>query len=374
MKKIIVNAIPLRGQMNGIGRYISNIFNELMDKKDIDLEFFYGTYFSKKLERDTEINPTLLSVTKNIPFYYALRELYISRAIKYKIKNKKYIYHNPNFISYKLDVPIITNIHDISFIKYPDYHPKKRVDFLTAHIKNSISISDIILTDSNFIRDEIIDYFKISQDRVVSIPLAASKIFTELKSNDIDQVLSSLSLTYKKYFLSISTIEPRKNIISAIKAFINLPTKIQNEYPFVIVGGSGWLNSDFYSLITPLVTTKKIIFLGYLAEEKLPSLYAGAKLFIYLSIYEGFGIPILEASACGTPVITSNTSSIPEIASGFAVMVNPTNIDDICNGIMSIISNDLYEKKLIINGLSNTKKYTWADTANKTLKIYDQLW
>ncbi len=358
--------------MNGISRYISNIFTELVDKKNIDLEFFYGTYFSKKLERDAEINPTLLSVAKNIPFYYALRELYVSRAIKYKIK-KKCIYHNPNFISYKLDVPIITNIHDISFIKYPEYHPKKRVDFLTAHIKNSISISDIILTDSNFIRDEIIDYFKISQDRVVSIPLAASQIFTKLKFNDIDQVLSSLSLTYKKYFLSVSTIEPRKNIISAIKAFINLPTKIQSEYPFVIVGGSGWLNSDFYSLITPLVRTKKIILLGYLAEEKLPSLYAGAKLFIYPSIYEGFGLPILEASACGTPVITSNTSSIPEIASSFAVMVNPTNIDDICNGITSIISNDLYEKKLIINGLSNAKKYTWANTANKTLKIYDQL-
>lgn len=373
MKKVIVNAIPLRGPMNGIGRYIRSIFTELSEKKDIDLEFFYGTYFSKKLEGDAAINPALLSVAKKFPFYYALRELYVSRAIKYKIKKNKCIYHNPNFISYKLNVPIVTNIHDISFIKYPEYHPKKRVDFLTAHIKNSISISDIILTDSNFIRDEIIDYFKISQDRVVSIPLAADETFTKLKFNDIDQVLSSVNLTYKKYFLSVSTIEPRKNIISAIKAFISLPTKIQNEYPFVIVGGGGWLNSDFYSLISPLIATKKIILLGYLAEEKLPSLYAGAKLFIYPSIYEGFGLPILEASACATPVITSNTSSIPEIASSFAVMVNPINIDDICSGIMSIISNDSFEKKLITNGLYSTKKYTWANTANQTLKIYDQL-
>lgn len=373
MKKIIVNAIPLRGPMNGISRYITSIFNEIGKDKDIDLEFFYGTYFSKKLEGDAAINPSLLNVAKNIPFYYALRELYVSTAIKYKIKKNKCIYHNPNFISYKLDMPIITNIHDISFIKYPEYHPKKRVDFLTSNIKSSISNSDIILTDSNFVRNEIIDYFKISQDRVVTVPLAASDSFTKLKSNDINRLLENFGLIYKKYFLSVSTIEPRKNIISAIKAFIMLPNKIQKQYPFVIVGVDGWLNSDFYSLITPLLATKKIILLGYVAEEMLPSLYAGAKIFIYPSIYEGFGLPVLEASACGTPVITSNTSSIPEIASNFAVMVNPLDIDHIYSGIMSIISNSLYEIKLINDGLNNAKKYSWANTADQTLKIYNQL-
>lgn len=373
MKNIIVNAIPLRGPMNGISRYINGIFNELGSNKGLDLEFFYGTYFSKKLENDEAISPRLLSVAKNIPFYYSFRELYVSTAIRSKVKNKKCIYHNPNFISYKLDAPIVTNIHDISFIKHPEYHPKKRVDFLTSHIKKSIDISDFIITDSNFIREEIIDYFRISSDRVVSIPLAVSGNFRKLEPKHSKLLLSKHGLFYKKYFLSVSTIEPRKNIISAINAYVKLPSKIQEKYPFVLVGVDGWLNSEFYSLINPLLSSKKIILLGHVKEEALAILYSGAKIFVYPSIYEGFGLPILEAFASGTPVITSNTSSIPEIASESALMVSPMDIDAIYNGLMSITSSSSYERKLINQGLKNAKKYTWSNAADKTLKIYDQL-
>jgi len=373
MKRIIVNAIPLRGQMNGIGRYVKCLFDEMIRFKDLDIDFFYGTYFSKKLENDKAISPSILSALKNIPFYYQLREFYISTAIKSKTKNKKCIYHNPNFISYKMDASIITNIHDISFIKHSKYHPKKRVDFLTKHIKKSIEISDYIITDSNFIRKEIIDYFKIEPERVVSIPLAVGNNFKIINQDDSKLKISAYGLSYKKYFLSVSTLEPRKNIISAIKAYSKLTKEVQNEYPYVIVGASGWLNSEFYSTIKPLLSQKKIILLGHVNEQDLPFLFSAAKLFIYPSIYEGFGLPVLEAFASGVPVITSNTSSIPEVAGNSAVSVNPLDIEEIYNGFLNIVFNPAQEKKLISSGLVTAKKFTWKQVAKQTHMIYERL-
>jgi glycosyltransferase involved in cell wall biosynthesis len=373
MKNVIVNAIPLRGQMNGIGRYVKSLFNELVGYSDLDIEFFYGTYFSKKLQNDVAINPSIIGSIKKIPFYYWLREFYMSSVIKSKTKKKKCIYHNPNFISYKMDASIVTNVHDISFIKYPKYHPKKRVEFLTKHIKQSIEVSDFIITDSNFIKEEIIEYFKIDSERIISIPLAAGNNFKKINDNECNLILSSYGLSYKKYFLSVSTLEPRKNIISAIRAYDKLPNKIQKEYPFVIVGAEGWLNSQFYNLINSLISKKKIILLGHIKEEDLPFLYSGAKLFIYPSIYEGFGLPILEAFASGVPVITSNRSSINEIAEKSALIVNPLNIDEIYNGFLNIIDNPSYEKELVDAGLLRAKKYTWNKTAQMTNMIYQKL-
>lgn len=373
MSKVIVNSIPLRGPMNGIGRYIKSLFNELIKEKHLDIEFFYGTYFSKKLENDAVINKNILGLAKRMPFYYFLRELYISNAIKLKTNKNNYLYHNPNFISYKLNCPIITNIHDISFIKFPEFHPKKRVDFLTKHIRRSIDISDIILTDSNYIRDEIVDYFKINSDRVYSIPLGVSSNFKPKSDTDCKNILMENGLIYKKYFLSVSTIEPRKNIISSIKAYISLPEKIQKEYPLVIVGMDGWLNSELYDHVKKLLEKKRIIFLGHISEVKLPILYGGAKLLIYPSLYEGFGLPIIEAYATGLPVISSNTSSMLEIGQNAAVIIDPLNIEQIHDSILKIINDIDYEKKLIIAGLKKSKKYTWQSTAKKTLEIYNKL-
>jgi len=372
MKNVIVNAIPLRGHMNGIGRYVKSLFNELVRRSDLDIEFFYGTYFSKKLQNDDAINPSIIRTIKKIPFYYWLRECYMSSVIKSKTKNKKYIYHNPNFISYKMDACIVTNVHDISFIKYPKYHPKKRVEFLTKHIKQSMDVSDFIITDSNFIKEEIVEYFKIDSERVVSIPLGVGNNFKKINDNECKLKLLNYGLVNKKYFLSVSTLEPRKNIISAIKAYDKLPNKIQKEYPFVIVGAEGWLNSEFYTLIKSLVSKKKIILLGHIKDEDLPFLYSGAKLFIYPSIYEGFGLPILEAFASGVPV-TSNRSSIGEIVGKSALIVNPLDIEEIYNGFLNIIYNPSYEKKLTHAGLLRAKKYTWNKTAQLTNLIYQKL-
>ena len=117
MKNVIVNAIPLRGHMNGIGRYVKSLFNELVRRSDLDIEFFYGTYFSKKLQNDDAINPSIIRTIKKIPFYYWLRECYMSSVIKSKTKNKKYIYHNPNFISYKILKYYYIDISFFGFLK-----------------------------------------------------------------------------------------------------------------------------------------------------------------------------------------------------------------------------------------------------------------
>lgn len=372
MKKIIVNSISLRGSLNGISRYILCLFENILKNDNLDVEFFYGTFFSKKLCIESQINKNLLAATKSLPFYYFLRELYVSWSIKRKIVAKNCIYHNPSFISYDLDIPIITNIHDISFIKYPNFHPKKRVDFLTKHINRSVEKSDYIIADCDYIREEIIDYFKINPDRVVSIPLGVGINFKKNPKDIVEKFINPYGLKYKKYFLSVSTIEPRKNIISAIKAYSVLPEYIKKEFPYVIVGMNGWLNDEFFHLIEPLVKKKYVKVLGFLDDSFLPLIYSGAKIFIYPSIYEGFGLPILESFSSGTPVITSNTSSMKEIAKNYAHLIDPYDVDSINDGIIRIVENSSYEKKLTEKGYRRAKIYTWEKTAKNTINLYNR--
>lgn len=372
MKKLVVNAISLRGPINGISRYTLCLFENILKDKNFDIDFFYGTFFSKKLNIESEINKNLLSVTKKLPFYYFLRELYVSSSIKRKI-DKNSIYHNPSFISYDLNIPIVTNIHDISFITYPNFHPQNRVDFLMKNINRSVEISNYIIADCDFIRNEIIDYFKISPERVVTIPLGVSNNFKKYSRESVEKFLENYNLKYKKYFLSVSTIEPRKNIISAIKAYQILPNNIKKEYPYVIVGINGWLNSDFYELVEPLVKKNYIKILGHISDINLPLIYTGAKIFLYPSIYEGFGLPIIESFASGTPVITSNTSSMKEIAKNYSFLIDPYKHEEISDGIIRIINDNSYEQILIKKGLNRAKDFNWEFSAKKTIDLYNSL-
>jgi glycosyltransferase involved in cell wall biosynthesis len=170
--------------------------------------------------------------------------------------------------------------------------------------------------------------------------------------------------------LAVGSIEPRKNLTRALVAYKTLAEARRVDWQFVLVGGSGWKNQSFYDEVRKLGIEDRLVFTGYVPEDDLPTLYQGAEVFVYPSVYEGFGLPVLEAMASGTPVITSNTTSLPEVAGDAALLVEPTNVAQILKAMEALAGSTALRRALREKGLAQSRRFSWEKTACETLEVY----
>jgi glycosyltransferase involved in cell wall biosynthesis len=177
----------------------------------------------------------------------------------------------------------------------------------------------------------------------------------------------------EKYLLYLGTIEPRKNIPAIIRAFHLFSQKDKQGYKLVIVGKKGWMFQEVFELVKSLELQEKVVFPGYVAEEDKPFLYAGADIFLFPSLYEGFGMPPLEAMACGVPVITSNTSSLPEVVGDAGIQTDPMDLDAISKAILDLTTDPILHQTLAAKGLQRAKGFTWEDSVKKLLNVYKMI-
>ncbi|KAF5271569.1 hypothetical protein FQR65_LT05190 [Abscondita terminalis] len=241
-------------------------------------------------------------------------------------------------------------VHDISHIKYPEYHPHKRVKFLIDNLSNTLSRAEHILTGSDFVQR-----FK-------------PRDFSENKL-----VLNKYRLTSKKYLLFVGTLEPRKNLDRLILSFKKLSPLQRQQYPLVIIGIQGWCRSNLKNLMVSLIDARQLYYLGYVSEFDLPYLYSGAFGFIYLSIYEGFGLPLLEAMASGIPILAAKGSATSEILENSALLVDPLNEKDIYIQLNQLIYNDILRTQLKYQGLIQSSKFTWTKCIDCTVQLYKKV-
>ncbi len=211
---------------------------------------------------------------------------------------------------------LVTTIYDISFLTMPECHTERNRRFCLKGTLDAVRYADCIIAISNHGKQELIKYFDVDPDKIVVTHLAAKDIFAPCGMEEQNRVLKKYRIS-RDFIFFVGSFEPRKNIVTLIRAYANLPENIKMQHPLVIAGGKGWLNFEIDALIKSL-PPDQIRRIGYVDEQDLPGLYSAAAVFVYPSLYEGFGLPILEAMSCGAPVITSNTSSMPEI-SGDAV-------------------------------------------------------
>lgn len=224
-----------------------------------------------------------------------------------------------------------------------------------------------IVAISESTKRDLVKYFKIDPLKIsVIYPGLTQNIAPGGKSRD---ALSKYNLP-PNFILFVGTLEPRKNIVRLIEAYhiLNSKLKIQNSR-LVIVGKNGWGYREIFAKVKELQLEDKIIFLDYVADEDLPSLYNSAACFIYPSLYEGFGLPVLEAMVCGCPVVTSNTSSLPEVADGAAILVNPNDANEIAGALNKLLINEPLRQELKKQGLERAKNFSWEKTAQEILKI-----
>lgn len=265
-------------------------------------------------------------------------------------------------------VPTVISILDISYLLFPEYFKKSDLAQLTSWSKYSIKNAKRILTISEATKKDIVKFYGVDQDKII-VTYPGINLFSEDINREI--VFKKYHLN-KKYILYVGTLQPRKNIIRLIESYRKLDT---NEINLVIVGKKGWLYDEIFQKVEEHSLVNKVTFLDYVTREELGVLYKNAQCLILPSLYEGFGIPVVEAMSQGIPVVVSNISSLPEIAGDAGILVDPYEIDSIVQGLKKAINLDQNERKSIIDkGLKRVKLFSWEKCAKETLKVLQEVY
>ena len=279
------------------------------------------------------------------------------------------VYHATNYVfthSVKRARRVVT-IHDLTLMLFPEWHPPARVSSMASEIARSVEIADHVLADSASTRDDIVKHFSIRSDRISVVPLAADQSFRPLPAMEVQRVLSDWGLTRDSYLLFMGTIEPRKNLSRLLQA-AELAGK--RAGPLVIAGAHGWGSDEVAARIQSLRRAGRVTYLGYVPDSARPALINGARGFVYPSLYEGFGLPVLEAMACGVPVLASNVSSLPEVVGSAGLLLDPGDVDAIAQGMIRLWEDEALRRDLSARGLEQARGFSWERTASQTLKAY----
>jgi len=288
-------------------------------------------------------------------------------------KNDAFIFYN--FIAFPLrkSTVSIPAIHDLSFIQFPDLFSPKNLTYYNKFVPKSIERASHIITVSENSKKEIAEYYKVPADKITVVtPSIDHAVYNPRPSQQIAMVKSKYNID-KPYFLSVCTLEPRKNLIGVLNAFSQLPEDIKKKYALVLAGGKGWLDGELLEKYENLSRKYTIIRTGYVLDEDLPALYSGAYLFLYPSFYEGFGMPILEAMACGVPVICSDNSSIPEVAEGASIMLKAEDTDGLTESIIKLLNDKKLYKHIKHNGLERAKEFSWEKSSQVLVELVRRL-
>lgn len=266
-------------------------------------------------------------------------------------------------------VPLVTTIHDLSYFYYPEEFLKKDLYKLKNWTKRAIEKSKKIIAVSKNTKKDILKFYQVPEEKVEVIYNGFEKPVNEKKVG-IKNVLKTYDLRPKMYLLYVGTLQPRKNINTLIEAFKKV-SETQKDWKLVIVGKKGWLYDDIYRLVTGLNLSDKVIFTDYIPDEDIAALYSEAFCFVLPSLYEGFGIPILEAMSYGCPVITSFSSSLPEIGGDACMYLDPEDVNDLVGEIEALQDNKVREE-MIKKGKERVKQFSWSKSAKETLEVIRQ--
>jgi len=286
------------------------------------------------------------------------------------------VYVFPNYKNWRLVRSFsLTYIHDLGFIRYPQFVQPKNLEFLKSNIERWISRTDMVVTGSDHARDEIIELLNVMPNKIVRIYHGVDHEQYYPRSKEDVEAATKQYNVHGKYILYIGSIEPRKNLTRLIASYCQLPEQLRSQYSLCLIGGGGWLNDKIladielaqkggYKVIKPE---------EYVADEDLPSLISGATLLVHPALYEGFGLSSLQAMACGTPVLVADNSSLPEVVGEAGIRVNAEVEKDISGKMLKVLSDKKLRSLMIARGLQQAKMFTWEKSAQELVKCIQEV-
>ncbi|AKM82182.1 TPA: glycosyltransferase family 1 protein [Candidatus Berkelbacteria bacterium] len=353
--RIAIDTQTILGQKSGFGFYVKNLVENL-NKIDPENEYIL---IAPDTDKDFSTPQRFIWDQFRFP----------KRARKAKVD----ILHQPCFsapILYR--GKIIVTIHDIISIKFPENLPLASRLFYSKWMPFSYRKADMIIVDSEHTKKDIVEYLNIAPEKIRVMYWAVSHDFRPIF--DLQQVedVKKKYNTGEKYFIHVGTLEPRKNLPFLVRVYASAVKEGIKEN-LVIVGKKGWYYDDLFSLVGKLELSSKVIFTGYAEDKDIPALYSGATALTFPSLYEGFGFPPLEAMACGTPVISSNTSSLPEVVGEAGMLLPPHGSKGWTDAMVKLSSDVNLCKELSEKGLEQASKFSWEETAKKTVEVYKEV-
>jgi len=277
------------------------------------------------------------------------------------------LFYSPDFVlpPTRRATRTLLTVHDLSFLRYPGHFVPKLVRYLSQVVPRSVARADRVLADSEATRTDLIERLDVEPDKVEVLYSGVDGRFRpEEEPGERERVRARYSLEARPYVLSVGTVQPRKNYARLIQAFSGLKAEAQ----LLIAGGRGWLYEEVVAEAEKRADRVRI--LGFVDDADLPALYRGATLFAFPSLYEGFGLPVLEAMACGVPVVCSNASSLPEVAGDAALLVDPHDVDGLADAMAGVFQDDGLRGRMIARGLAQAARFTWEQAAGQLLGIF----
>jgi glycosyltransferase involved in cell wall biosynthesis len=370
--RIGINASKISDVHTGVGRYTSNLCRSILKAGSKNDYYFYapgrmGNTIPANIE-GTHLEKPAASIRNN-----TLRILWEQMVLPiYSKKDRLDLFHYTDHALSLLfrKCPIIITVHDIAYLRLPNLLNTSRKIYKKNILQVSIKKADIIIADSYATKKDIIEYFGIREGKIRVIHLGVESRFCPISNVEVFRLKNNIP---SKMILNVGTLEPRKNVVSLIRAFKKLREKGVEGYKLVIAGEKGWLYEEIFREVGHSDLNQEILLLGVVRDEDLPLLYNCADIFVYPSLYEGFGLPPLEAMACGIPVITSNTSSLPEVIGDAGIMVDPTDVNALCESMYILLKDKELWNRMRKMGLERSKLFSWEKTAEKILKVYDEV-
>ena len=367
--RIGIDATAMPFNRLGAGNYIFNLVDGLAK---IDVENQYFVFAKPSHITEWNIHQPNFHFLPSASGYRPLCLIWEQSILpmllwQYKID----VLHSPHY-TIPLFSPCrkVVTFHDMIFFLYPELHGlTKRIFFRTMMSMSSRRADEIITISENTARD-VIALLPVKPEKVHAIPLAAGSNYRPMTDRSaIDRICDQHGLQNGEYILFVGALEPRKNIPVLLHSYQNLLDRGIHK-KLAVVGKKGWMFDEIFNTVQKLKMEDNVVFPGYVSEQDLPYLYNGACLFVYPSLYEGFGLPILEAMSCGIPVLTSNISSMPEIVGNSALLVDPRDPKQLAEVMEQVLTDNVLNDSLKERGVRRAAEFSWERTARETLQVY----
>lgn len=361
--RIAIDIQTTKGQKVGMGVYVANLIKHLPRVAPQNKYFFFAPETSRDL---------------SVPRRFWWDQIIFPRLAR---KNKVDILHQPCFSAPMFfDAKIVVTAHDIITMLFPSKMAAAAHFYFSRFMPYSYRFADLIIADSTHTKNDIIRRLSVPashakrdlSDKIRVVHLAAAAEFRPMERNKLEKLANKYHLE-TPFILHVGTLEPRKNLEFLIKAYYSARKNEGLHHKLVITGKKGWHYQDLFRQISALKLEKEIIFTGYIPDEEMPGIYNLADLFVFPSLYEGFGLPPLEAMASGVPVICSDTSSLPEVVGKAGILLPPKDLFLWQKTIAEVLKNKKFRQKMSAAGRRQAKKFSWEKCARETLEVYREL-
>jgi glycosyltransferase involved in cell wall biosynthesis len=371
--RIGIDGIPLRYLKTGIGHYTFEVSRCLaLDSPSDEFELISPHTFLTQPGDESE-----LDLPSNLRAVYVKANLLQRRwwtvgLPRYIKQHPLTLFHGTNF-----EVPLwkrcttILTIHDLSTLLYPETHQKRLMYRSRLLLPLMARTATMIVTPSESVRREVCERLRVKPERIVAVPEAARRLFRRIPPEQTVMTRQRLGIE-DEFLLYVGTIEPRKNLLTLVRALAEVLRATQSCPQLVIAGKQGWLSDDLFAYLKGSGISERVLFTGYVTDEELCALYSSCRVFIYPSLYEGFGLPTLEAMACGAPVIASDIPSLREVAGQAAHFFAPTSVEALARSIVHLLEDEGERRHLLSAGLRRAAEFSWEQTARQTREVYEE--